>query len=226
MNKNYYIQKNGIQAVNIWDEYTIYVKETNGLNLIPDSKSIFSRDWPDQQGLDYYLPTTTFFKEKTVQITFMILRSETSSIKSTMSTFLSYLISAGEINYFDTYKIEGFRGYYDKSKIGTERYRDEGNYIEFDLEFTVPNGICFGFDNSGNKSIFVSINSGYADLYYSDGSSSLNVSTTDYKVIQDGFLIICPSILGGVTISGLTNKLLLTSSGKLLLTSSDKLLTA
>ena len=55
-------------------------------------------------------------------------------------------MASGEyISYFDTYKKNGFRGYYIESDLVGESYRGVGSNIEFDLEFMVPNGICYGF---------------------------------------------------------------------------------
>ena len=56
------------------------------------------------------------------------------------------------------------------------------------------------FDNTGNSSIFAYMINGAADFYFSDGSSKLNTSSDFIKNIDGGFIIICPSIFGGVNV--------------------------
>lgn len=200
MKNNYYIQKGTDQAVDIFSTYGIYVKETKGLNLLPKIKKPFIRDWPDEQGDDAYLPTNTVYESKEVSITFFIQKNTVGDIKASLTSFLQYVTTGGNIQYFDTYKKEGFRGYYNKNKINNETYRDYGSYIEFELEFVCPNGICFGFDNSGFLSLTATVTSGTADFYFSDGTSNLNVTNDFIKYMVGGFVIICPSVYGGISI--------------------------
>ena len=215
MIKNYYIQKGSDIAKDIFSEYGIIVMATKGLNQLPEIKSPFSRDWSDEQGDDVYFPSTTFFKSKEVTLTFRLQKDTVDDIKAAIKSFLEYIIPNGAINYFDTYRKDGFRGYYNKEKLIQESYRVTGSYIEWDMEFTVPNGICFGFDNTGNSRIFVDIIGDTSDIYFSDGSYSLEVAESFIKDLVGGFVIICPSIYGGTSLTGKIDRVL-GISGKVL----------
>lgn len=196
--------------------YNIFVKETKGLTELPDTKKMFQRDWKDEQGLDVWFPKYTLFKEREITVTFVMLKTSNVDFKNQLREFLNYFFSGGEINYFDTFKSEGFRGYLNKTKVNKEYYREYKTYIEFELNFIAPNGICYGFDNSGQSSIFVNMIRGTADFYFSDGTSQLNISE-DFVHNQDGgFCIVCPSTLGGAIVKMRKNKIFCTSEGKLL----------
>lgn len=212
---NYYIQKGTDTAKDIFATYGIRVKETVGMNQLPPLKEVFSRTWPDEQGDDIYIPTTAFFESKKVTITFFLQKTTVDEVKNSINSFLQYIISGEQICYFDTYKKNGFRGYYSENEVASEYYRLVGSNIEFDLDFMVPNGICYGFDNSQYSSIFVETINGTADVYFSDGTSNLDVSGIFIKNMIGGFVIVCPSIYGGISVTERVRKVL-GISGKVL----------
>jgi len=218
MVKNYYIQKGTDVAKDLFSEYGISVKEVSGMSETPDTKSFFSRSWPDEQGEDVYIPSNLFFKSKEIKITFVLQKNTVSDVNTIMKSFLEYIIPNGFVNYFDTYRQNGFRGHYNKSDIDSESYRDLGSYIQWSMTFTAYNGICYGFDNSGSSSIFAEVTSGTADIYFSDGTSILEVSGQHIKGLDGGFAIVCPSIYGGVSLEKRTSKLIgtyVSSNGKI-----------
>lgn len=224
MIKSYYIQKGTDPYKDIWVDYGIIVMKTQGLYQLPKAKKPFYRSWPDEQGDDTYLPTDAKFETKDVTLTFRIQKDTVDDIRTAYKSFYKYLIGGGEISYFDTLKKEGFRGYYTENKINSENYRLTGSHLEFEMDFTCPNGICFGFDNSSGSSIFVNVLSGYGDIYFSDGSSVLNATVNFTKNLVGGFVIVCPSVLEGVEILPRINKLIGTNTGKLITTRTGKLI--
>lgn len=222
MKKNYYIQVGSGAYKNIWDEYGIYVAETEGLNMLPSAKKLFSRDWPEEQGLDIHYPDDIMFKSRDVKITFKIVKSETSDAMSAIKLFRNELFSAGDFSYFDTYKNNGFRGHYEKDSVNTEVYREYSNYIEFEMNFVAPNGISFGYDNTGGFGIDLTVSKGYCDLYFSDGTKELNVEDYFLKDIEGGFVIVNPSIYNNLTVSSLGISIFLTRDEEVFLTRDEE----
>lgn len=223
MVNNYYIQVGSDPYKDIYADYGVKVKSTEGLNDTPDGKKVWSRDWKDEQGLDVYLPTYPKFKERKIKITFLLHYDTLTEMKEKMRVFLSYLFSANELSYFDTFKSEGFRGYYSKEKIQTESYRAGLNMIEFDMEFIAPNGICYGFDSSENDRISLDVINGTADLYFSDGTSLLGVDEALFMKFEGKFIIVCPSIYGGVVLSGGESRMMLDRNSRLFISRDERL---
>jgi hypothetical protein len=201
MEKQYYIQADSNVAVDIFTEWGIYVKKTEGLHAFPATKAPFSRDWPDEQGKEVYLPTDRRFEDKEVKITFLINKTNTPDAIENMRQFIIFILSKGQFNYFDTLKRGGFRGYYDADKINDEYYRDGTTYLVFEMTFNVPNGICWAYDNSEDYSLDVAITKGTASFYYSTGFAVLN--TDQDFVINDSvlFILVVPTTIDGVAIT-------------------------
>lgn len=196
--KKYYIQSGSSGYKDIFTEFGIYVSKTEGMSSLPDSKSKFDTAIDTDQGSLVSVPNNIFFKKKTVVVTLLAIKGD---VKKSVSDFLEYAMSSGDLSYFDTYRGNGFRGYYIKSEIINEKYRDDGDFVEFSLSFEVPNGICYGYDNIGNSEINIEVTKGYVDLYFSDGTELLNQVGIVSKTQTDGFVIICPSINDNVNIS-------------------------
>lgn len=224
MINNYYIQKGTSPAVSI-EDFDIVVMKTEGLWALPKVKKPFSRDYKDEQGIDVYIPAKTKFETKDVVLTFRVDKTSTYDAQQKMKAFIKYLCSGGAICYFDSFKKEGFRGFYDSQKINSEYFREYKTFIEFEMTFTAPNGICFGFDNSGQTSIFVNILSGGADFYFSDGTQVLSQTDSFIQNQEGGFVIVCPDELDGVDIQIRVNKIFVTDTGKLIVTDTGKLVT-
>jgi len=222
MKYNYYIQVGSIPAVNIWDEFGIYVASTEGLTTMPDAKAKFSRSWPDEQGDDAFLPDIIRFKSKEIKITFEVVKSDKVDAIAAIQKFHDHIYAAGQLSYFDTYKQTGFRGYYDKSSVNEEKYRETQNRIQFDMNFIAPNGICWGFDNSGQYSIFVDVLMEYGDFYFSDGTSLMNMDSDFIKDLDEGFVIACPSAFGGIKIEERALKLFVDANERLFISSTNK----
>lgn len=197
---NRYIQVGTEPAKNIYTEWGIYATKVEGLNQLPDTKDKWSRDWPDEQGEDVYYPSIVRFKGKEITVTFRIDEPGSTAVMNAISSFRNYLFLAGDLSYFDTYRKNGFRGYYNKEKTKEEKYRTDGSYVEFELNFFAPNGICFGFDNTGRQSIYVDVDQGTCDLYFSDGGQMQDVSENISYLIDEGFVIVCPSVYNGVSV--------------------------
>lgn len=205
MIKNYFIQVGTSSAQNIFNEYNIYVSKAEGLNDIPEAKETWSRDWKDEQGLDTFVDEDIRFESKNVKLTFVLLDSNTESARETIKRFINYVVSAGVMSYFDTYRSTGFVGYYNKNSINTEKYRASSNHVEFDLTFVAPNGICYGYNNEGNTSMHIEIKKGFANLQFSDGTNMTNISEDIMKNQNDGFAIACPSSFRGVKFTRRSN---------------------
>ncbi|MFA5359296.1 MAG: hypothetical protein WC310_05805 [Patescibacteria group bacterium] len=208
MINNYYIQLGTDVAVDIFNTYGIYVSKTEGLDGLPDAKEPFSRDWAEEQGLDVFLPDVVTFKERQIKITFAAIKTLTSEAKSNVKNFLKYLFSEEQFCYFDTFKKEGFRGYYSKHEIKNAKYVEYTTYIEFEMTFVAPNGICFGQDISSSTGITCIVEDGVsADFYFSDGTSVLGATESFNDNKNANFVIILPSVFDGAYIETRSNKL-------------------
>lgn len=218
---NYYIKVDGSPVVNLSD-IGVTVKEVSGLSELPESKEYFYQDWKDEQGVDVYLTNKVIFKEKEIKITFII---SGDNIQSSIVSFFDLLFSASELLYFDTYRNTGFRGIYAKHEIGTEKYRQYGDYIEFDLTFLAPNGIYHGFSCDNEAKVLVTVKSESTNLYWSDGSVDLDISESFVKSNTGIFVISEPTVFNNVEISFLPPILFATRNDNLFVTRVDNLIT-
>lgn len=203
MNNNYYIQSGSSSALDIFSNFNIVIKKTEGLTNFSDLKKIESESYDNSQGDEVFIPSKTVFDQNKVTIHFAIINDSIDK----MYNFIKYIAAEDQVLYYDTFKSMGFRGYLQKHSIIKEIYREENSYIEFRCEFNIPHGLTYFFDNTGGFGIFVDIIDGSCDLYYSDGRSFLGV-TEDYADNLNGFIIFCPSHINGTVITQRENKLL------------------
>ena len=203
MDFNYYIQTGSNAAVNIFSNFGILVKKTEGLSNFSDLKKISSDSYDNAQGDTVYVPNKTVFDQNKASITFAMINKS----KDVMYDFVKYITDVDQFSYYDTFKSIGFRGYLDKFTLVSEIYRDGYSYVEFKCDFNIPHGLVYVFDNTGGFGIFVDIIEGSCDLYYSDGRSFNNI-TEDYADNLNGFIIFCPSHIDGTLITQRENKVL------------------
>ena len=69
MATNFYMQRDGESEIDIESSFGIRITEVRGLNP-PNPKELFTRDWADEDGIDYYIPTTRRVKPSDVTIAF------------------------------------------------------------------------------------------------------------------------------------------------------------
>ena len=179
----------------------ISVSQTDDVNKFPDRKKPYSEDWKDEQGLDSYISQNTFYKDKEVDVYFLIEGDTSEEVRLRVESFMTFISAEGYVNYFDTYRNNGFRGYYKSHKIERERYNTV-NYHYCKITFVVDR-LCFGYYSLKCPLISVDINPGKEgnyELYASDGTSG----KFDKSAIFNGnfeFIIVVPDYAGMLTLS-------------------------
>lgn len=91
-------------------EWNIYVKSIP-FKVFPDRKDIASRDWPDENGDDEFIPETPVFKAYEIDCEFVFIGTH-GTANTSITNFISYLANAGNFTIFDSY-----------TQIGRQRVR-------------------------------------------------------------------------------------------------------
>lgn len=182
----------------------IYVKKTSNISTLPDRKDPYSEDWKDEQGVDTFVPDSTYFKSKEVTVELFIKDASLSKLRTKLDIFLKYATAKGYINYFDTLKGQGFRGYFKSHSVQDEKYRDGMHWQEFSLTFVVDR-LCYGYDCTQCGTLSITMNEGIDglyDLHLSDGNQFLKFNEDTYVSSENcKFVIIVPDYLDLLTIT-------------------------
>lgn len=213
MQRNFFIQKAGDEAKDIFAEWGVAVNATRGLLEIPNLKEPFSRDWPENQGVELYIPDKAVFTDKEVEmdITYYGIYG-----RDQFNKFISYLIQPGKNQYalenrdgvfqlFSPYRNTGARLVYKSMSFPKEKYRGfcmGRDTVQATLKFRCPNGLSFGASTYGraSDSLTFEITEGESiDVFYSDGRRDLNKTETFTKD-NVRFCIVNPSSTDAVQI--------------------------
>lgn len=189
----YYFQIGSDAFIDIKETWNIDVLKVDGLIPTSKTKSVFTEDWKDEQGLDVYMDSKRVFNDRKLTLTLRAVdRDDTRS-------FFAAISSIGEFQYYDTYRNMGCRMYFDSESTKKEKYRQSQDDIQFNCVFIVPNGISFGVGGDLVGGSISLSSSTPANLYFSDGSSHLDWSGSLVKDITDGFVVIEPDSVRGVS---------------------------
>lgn len=97
---NFYFKK-GSTEIDIESTYGLRIMSVRGLEP-PTPKELYTRDWADRDGVDYYVPTTRLKKSSEVIMTIWIEDDDSKTALEKYRTFCAYLFDNGEIRYRDT----------------------------------------------------------------------------------------------------------------------------
>lgn len=214
MQSNFFIQKAGDEAKDIFAEWGIVVNATRGLLELPNIKEPFSRDWPEEQGIDIYIPDRAVFSDKEVEIDITYYGGYG---REQFNKFVAYLIQPNKNQYslenrdgvfqlFSPYRNTGARLTYRGMSFSKEKYRGHcvsKDLVQATLKFRCPNGLSFGVSSYGrpSNSLTFEITDGESiDVFYSDGTRDLNKTETFTKD-NIRFCIINPSSIDAVKIT-------------------------
>ena len=214
MQNNFYIQKAGEEAKDIFAEWGVTVNATQGMLELPELKTPFTRNWIEEQGVDIYVPDKAIFSDKEVEIdvTYHGIYG-----REQFQKFISYLIQPNEKQYtkenrdgvfqfFSSYRNTGARLIYKGMSFSKERYRGQcfrKDTIQAALKFMCPNGLSFGVSTYGkpSNSLTFTIAEGESiDVFYSNGERDFN-KTKSFTKSDIRFCIINPSSINAVMIS-------------------------
>lgn len=214
MQNNFYIQKGGEEAKDIFAEWGITVNATQGMLELPELKTPFTRNWIEEQGMDIYVPNKAIFSDKEVEID---ITYHGAYGREQFQKFISYLIQPSEKQYtkenrdgvfqfFSSYRNTGARLMYKGMSFSKERYRGQcfrKDTIQATLKFMCPNGLSFGVSTYGkpSNSLTFNITEGESiDVFYSNGERDFN-KTKSFTKSNIRFCIINPSSINAVIIS-------------------------
>jgi len=214
MQHNFFIQKGGDEAKDIFAEWGIIINKTQGLLELPNPKDFFSRDWPEEQGVDLYIPDKVVFADKEVEIDITYLGNRG---REQFNKFISYIAQPnagqyalenrdGVFQFFSPYRNTGARLVYSGMSFSRERYRGGcigRDVVQVTLKFRCPNGLSFGastYGRSSNSLTFQMTEGEKIDVFYSDGTRDLNKTETFIKN-NVRFCIINPSSTNAVKIT-------------------------
>lgn len=214
MQNNFYIQKGGEEAKDIFAEWGVTVNATQGMLELPELKTPFTRNWIEEQGMDIYVPNKAIFSDKEVEID---ITYHGAYGREQFQKFISYLIQPSEKQYtkenrdgvfqfFSSYRNTGARLMYKGMSFSKERYRGQcfrKDTIQATLKFMCPNGLSFGVSTYGkpSNSLTFKITEGESiDVFYSNGERDFN-KTTSFTKSNIRFCIINPSSINAVIIS-------------------------
>lgn len=215
MQRNFFIQKADDPAKDIAAEWGVYINATRGILELPDLKTPFSRDWPEEQGLDEFVPDRAVFSSKDVEmdITYHGIRGVEQ-----FRRFVAYLATPksgqytienrdGVFQLYTPYRNSGARLRYSGMTFSKERYRTQKDLVQATLKFKCANGLSFGASTYGrptNELAFDIKEGETIDVFYSDGSRDLNKTISfikDFGVVSPAFCIINPSSIDAVIIN-------------------------
>lgn len=183
----------------------ISVTSTEDINKFPDRKQPYTEDWKDQQGLDSYITENTYYKSKDVKVAFLIQGETSEEVKIKLESFLTYISAKGYVNYFDTYRGNGFRGYYVSHDVKEEKF-NSFNYQHFEITFTVDR-LCFGYSATKCPLIGITVNDGFDgakyEVYASNGDIGLFVDDGVFGG-DFNFIIVVPDYAGMLSLSCVT----------------------
>lgn len=214
MQNNFYIQKGGEEAKDIFAEWGVTVNATQGMLELPELKTPFTRNWIEEQGMDIYVPNKAIFSDKEVEID---ITYHGTYGREQFQKFISYLIEPSEKQYtkenrdgvfqfFSSYRNTGARLMYKGMSFSKERYRGQcfrKDTIQATLKFMCPNGLSFGVSTYGkpSNSLTFNITEGESiDVFYSNGERDFN-KTKSFTKSNIRFCIINPSSINAVIIS-------------------------
>lgn len=214
MQNNFYIQKGGEEAKDIFAEWGVTVNATQGMLELPELKTPFTRNWIEEQGMDIYVPNKAIFSDKEVEID---ITYHGAYGREQFQKFISYLIQPSEKQYtkenrdgvfqfFSSYRNTGARLMYKGMSFSKERYRGQcfrKDTIQATLKFMCPNGLSFGVSTYGkpSNSLTFKITEGESiDVFYSNGERDFN-KTKSFTKSNIRFCIINPSSINAVIIS-------------------------
>lgn len=214
MQNNFYIQKGGEEAKDIFAEWGVTVNATQGMLELPELKTPFTRNWIEEQGMDIYVPNKAIFSDKEVEID---ITYHGTYGREQFQKFISYLIEPSEKQYtkenrdgvfqfFSSYRNTGARLMYKGMSFSKERYRGQcfrKDTIQATLKFMCPNGLSFGVSTYGkpSNSLTFKITEGESiDVFYSNGERDFN-KTKSFTKSNIRFCIINPSSINAVIIS-------------------------
>lgn len=214
MQNNFYIQKGGEEAKDIFAEWGVTVNATQGMLELPELKTPFTRNWIEEQGMDIYAPNKAIFSDKEVEID---ITYHGAYGREQFQKFISYLIQPSEKQYtkenrdgvfqfFSSYRNTGARLMYKGMSFSKERYRGQcfrKDTIQATLKFMCPNGLSFGVSTYGkpSNSLTFNITEGESiDVFYSNGERDFN-KTKSFTKSNIRFCIINPSSINAVIIS-------------------------
>lgn len=201
----FYIQKGGDTARNLFSTYKIKVCEIKGIGLWDaEIKEPFKRDWKSSQGLDIWVPDKPKFADKDVEVT-VEFESEN---KALWDSFMRYIILPNDNQYgieprdgvfqlWSGYQNTGARLRYESVKYDIDKIRDTRANILATLKFHCPAGLSYGI-TMGTGKTFTIKEGDYADFYYSDGTRDINKQGAFNKTGVD-FCIINPKNLDSVS---------------------------
>ena len=214
MQNNFYIQKAGEEAKDIFAEWGVTVNATQGMLELPELKTPFTRNWIEEQGVDIYVPDKAIFSDKEVEID---ITYHGIYGREQFQKFISYLIQPNEKQYtkenrdgvfqfFSSYRNTGARLIYKGMSFSKERYRGQcfrKDTIQATLKFMCPNGLSFGGSTYGKPSnalTFTIAEGESIDVFYSNGERDFN-KTKSFTKSDIRFCIINPSSINAVMIS-------------------------
>jgi hypothetical protein len=213
MQRNFFIQKGGDEAKDIFTEWGVTVNATRGLLEMPNLKEPFSRDWGESQGIDLYIPDRAVFADKEVE---MDVTFYGTYGREQFDKFISYLIQPainqyaqenrdGVFQLFSPYRNTGARLVYKSMSFTKEKYRRfcmGKDTVQATLKFQCPNGLSFGastYGRASNSLTFEITKAESIDVFYSDGKRDLNKTETFTKD-NVRFCIINPSGIDAVCV--------------------------
>lgn len=101
MATNFYFQKTtDALPIDIESTFNVRVISVRGLNP-PQPKSLFTRDWANEDGIDVYVPETRLTKSSDVVITFFAESAGGKTAIELYDDICTYMIGA-EFDYWDT----------------------------------------------------------------------------------------------------------------------------
>lgn len=202
LNRITYIFESGELKREYLYEEGVAVTRTKNLTNLPERKEMYVENWKDQQGEDTYVSEHAFYGSKEVTLSFFIQNESIIGLRNNIDQFLKYVAASGHINYFDTLKNQGFRGYYKSHEISQEKYKAGKYWQEFNIVF-VADKLCYGYDSTQCNTLTIDINEdmgGTYELYLSNGDYGIFDQDSYISSANCKFVIIVPQYLDLVTL--------------------------
>lgn len=122
-------------------EWGIYIKSVP-FKVFPDLKDVPSRDWPDENGDEEYIPDLPYYKAYEIECQFVYIGSG-GTANDQIRSFLKYLSENGMYSMYDTYTGIGRRDvrYVGYSEDILYRKDGENDIVVFSVTMKVNNPI-------------------------------------------------------------------------------------
>lgn len=123
---------------------------------IGDVKAPFTRNWPDQNGNDVFIPDQQVFEAYDIECDFVYYGDKDTASQMVNTFIYAYLASGGLFMLYDTYTHIGKTNVNYKSISPDKYYNEQENVVIFKMTFTVNDPVTMVVPNTAGNSLIKS----------------------------------------------------------------------